>query len=99
MMAKKKVKTITDKLTKRHHEAMNLAINGDCLPLINLIREARKAELKALKAVDAGARNWGTKTAAYYLELQEYLIGYIADINLRKTVAHSIENMELSNGQ
>lgn len=79
-----KPKTIEDKLTQRHRDALNAAYAGNYLPLIQVALEAHKAISKAVDAIQLGAVRWGENTHRYYEELLIYLLKHLDNDDARR---------------
>ncbi len=90
----KKIKPISEMVNSRQSQAITNSLEGDCTLLIQVCQECYKAELKALKAVELGVPEWGTRTAEHYNKLRSFLETHFYDDSMFKTYRKSLERME-----
>lgn len=80
----KRIKQISEKLTKRQHLAISRALQGDYSQLITVCLECHKAEKKAEATIELGVPEWGRPTMQHYIELRQHLETFFANDDVFK---------------
>lgn len=82
MKNQKRIRTIEDKLTARHKEAIAQARIGNYAPIRQVIHECCKAMIKARQASKLVGKTWSKPVWTYYNDLRAYLLTHVEDGNI-----------------
>lgn len=94
MVSKRDKKPVSQRLNNYQKEAIKQAEKGDYLPIIKACVECQKAIDKCWVASNRGAHFWGVKSIAHYVDLREYLEGFIDDDEAWKVYQKTLKTIE-----
>lgn len=90
----KREKHVWEQLNRRQEDAVKRAEQGDFFSIVQCCLECHKAEDKAIKAIDLGVTQWGSKTIEHYRKIRCYLETFISDDNTWMAYQQMVERRE-----